>query len=122
MFFMWHAGGNMKFLWFFVFHSLQSPVTWPLQLTIALKKEDSDPDKNQYNEYFYAGGLIEYVTWLNTDKVCLTFNHLHYFCSASVVVLFHLDVGFILVWDLLWTSLYTHTHMYMFLCKYLFHV
>ncbi|XP_030926180.1 DNA gyrase subunit B, chloroplastic/mitochondrial-like [Quercus lobata] len=38
------------------------------KLTIALKKEDSDPDKNQYNEYFYAGGLIEYVTWLNTDK------------------------------------------------------
>ena len=69
----------MKFLWFFVFHSLQSPVTWPLQLTIALKKEDSDPDKNQYNEYFYAGGLIEYVTWLNTDKVWLTFNHLHFF-------------------------------------------
>lgn len=38
------------------------------KLTIALKKEDIDPDKNQYNEYFYAGGLIEYVTWLNTDK------------------------------------------------------
>ncbi|KAL4607473.1 hypothetical protein ACB092_09G176900 [Castanea dentata] len=38
------------------------------KLTIALKKEDSDPDKDQYNEYFYAGGLIEYVTWLNADK------------------------------------------------------
>ncbi|XP_059462953.1 DNA gyrase subunit B, chloroplastic/mitochondrial-like [Corylus avellana] len=38
------------------------------KLTITLKKEDNDPEKNQYNEYFYAGGLVEYVTWLNTDK------------------------------------------------------
>ncbi|KAH9680223.1 DNA gyrase subunit B [Citrus sinensis] len=38
------------------------------KLTIALRKEDSDPEKNQYNEYFFAGGLEEYVQWLNTDK------------------------------------------------------
>ncbi|XP_060668647.1 DNA gyrase subunit B, chloroplastic/mitochondrial isoform X2 [Ziziphus jujuba] len=37
-------------------------------LTITLRKEDSDPEKIQFNEYFYAGGLIEYVKWLNTDK------------------------------------------------------
>ncbi|XP_030482750.1 DNA gyrase subunit B, chloroplastic/mitochondrial isoform X2 [Cannabis sativa] len=37
-------------------------------LTINLRKEDSDPDKVQSNEYFYAGGLVEYVKWLNTDK------------------------------------------------------
>lgn len=38
------------------------------KLTITLKKEDEDPEKGQYDEYFYAGGLTEYVTWLNTDK------------------------------------------------------
>ncbi|KAJ7976605.1 DNA gyrase subunit B [Quillaja saponaria] len=38
------------------------------KLTITLKKENNDLDKIQYNEYFYAGGLVEYVTWLNTDK------------------------------------------------------
>ncbi|XP_061364799.1 DNA gyrase subunit B, chloroplastic/mitochondrial-like isoform X2 [Gastrolobium bilobum] len=41
------------------------------KLTITLQKEDSDPEKNQYNEYFYAGGLVEYVKWLNTDKKAL---------------------------------------------------
>ncbi|CAL5420672.1 unnamed protein product [Camellia sinensis] len=38
------------------------------EITIALKKEDIDPEKNQYSEYYYAGGLVEYVKWLNTDK------------------------------------------------------
>lgn len=38
------------------------------ELTITLKKEDNDPEKNQANEYCYAGGLVEYVKWLNTDK------------------------------------------------------
>ncbi|CAK7340241.1 unnamed protein product [Dovyalis caffra] len=38
------------------------------KLTISLKKEDNDPEKNQYDEHFYAGGLVEYVNWLNTDK------------------------------------------------------
>jgi len=42
-----------------------------LQLRITFKKEDDDPEKTQHNEYFYAGGLVEYVSWLNTDKVCL---------------------------------------------------
>ncbi|KAI3986272.1 hypothetical protein MKX01_028553 [Papaver californicum] len=37
-------------------------------LTIALRKEDKDPEKAEHNEYCYAGGLIEYVRWLNTDK------------------------------------------------------
>lgn len=40
-----------------------------LQLKITLKKEGGD-SKTLYNEYFYAGGLVEYVKWLNTDKVC----------------------------------------------------
>ncbi|KAJ4706259.1 DNA gyrase subunit B [Melia azedarach] len=38
------------------------------KLTITLTKEDSDPEKNQSNEYFFAGGLVEYVQWLNIDK------------------------------------------------------
>ncbi|XP_052172961.1 DNA gyrase subunit B, chloroplastic/mitochondrial isoform X2 [Diospyros lotus] len=38
------------------------------ELTITLKKEDADPEKCQYNEYCFAGGLVEYVRWLNTDK------------------------------------------------------
>lgn len=32
-----------------------------------------DPEKRLYNEYSYAGGLTEYVKWLNADKVCLMF-------------------------------------------------
>ena len=42
-----------------------------LQLTITLLKEDVDVEKNQHHTYCYAGGLVEYVRWLNTDKVCL---------------------------------------------------
>ncbi|KAA8517968.1 hypothetical protein F0562_015442 [Nyssa sinensis] len=38
------------------------------ELTITLEKEDSELEKKQYNEYCYAGGLAEYVKWLNTDK------------------------------------------------------
>ncbi|CAG7878819.1 unnamed protein product [Brassica rapa] len=38
------------------------------KVTISLKNEDDDPEKNQYTEQFYAGGLSEYVSWLNTDK------------------------------------------------------
>ncbi|KAJ6300647.1 hypothetical protein OIU76_021445 [Salix suchowensis] len=38
------------------------------KLTITLQKADNDPEKNQYDEHFYAGGLVEYVNWLNTDK------------------------------------------------------
>ncbi|XP_038978637.1 DNA gyrase subunit B, chloroplastic/mitochondrial-like [Phoenix dactylifera] len=37
------------------------------ELTITLTKEEGD-SKVQYNEYCYAGGLVEYVKWLNTDK------------------------------------------------------
>ncbi|KAM5578082.1 DNA gyrase subunit B, chloroplastic/mitochondrial [Rosa sericea] len=37
-------------------------------LMITLRQEDTDPEKIQHNEYFYAGGLVEYVRWLNTDK------------------------------------------------------
>ena len=40
-----------------------------LQVTISLKREDEDPEKSQCTEYFYAGGLKEYVSWLNIDKV-----------------------------------------------------
>ncbi|XP_044478362.1 DNA gyrase subunit B, chloroplastic/mitochondrial-like [Mangifera indica] len=38
------------------------------KLTITLRKEDMDPQKNLYNEYFYGGGLVEYVKWLNAEK------------------------------------------------------
>ncbi|XP_057769527.1 DNA gyrase subunit B, chloroplastic/mitochondrial-like [Salvia miltiorrhiza] len=38
------------------------------EVTIALEKQDVDPEKTVHNEYSYAGGLIEYVKWLNTDK------------------------------------------------------
>ncbi|XP_059646081.1 DNA gyrase subunit B, chloroplastic/mitochondrial-like [Cornus florida] len=38
------------------------------ELTVALEKDDAEPAKKQYNEFFYAGGLVEYVRWLNTDK------------------------------------------------------
>ncbi|CAN6576852.1 unnamed protein product [Malus baccata var. baccata] len=37
-------------------------------LMITLRQEDINPEKNHHNEYFYAGGLVEYVKWLNTDK------------------------------------------------------
>ncbi|ESQ49041.1 hypothetical protein EUTSA_v10020150mg [Eutrema salsugineum] len=38
------------------------------KVTISLKKEDDDPERDLYSEYFYSGGLTEYVSWLNTDK------------------------------------------------------
>lgn len=38
------------------------------ELTIVLKRDDIDPEKIQHAEYFYAGGLVEYVKWLNADK------------------------------------------------------
>ncbi|KAJ4845679.1 hypothetical protein Tsubulata_003570 [Turnera subulata] len=38
------------------------------KITITLRKEDTDPEKAQYDEFFYSGGLVEYVSWLNTDK------------------------------------------------------
>lgn len=41
------------------------------KLTISLKKEDADPQKNLNDVYCYAGGLVEYVSWLNTDKTPL---------------------------------------------------
>ncbi|KAJ9544028.1 hypothetical protein OSB04_023735 [Centaurea solstitialis] len=37
-------------------------------LTITLTKEDEDPEKNRTDEYCFAGGLVEYVKWLNADK------------------------------------------------------
>ncbi|KAK8963545.1 hypothetical protein KSP40_PGU002585 [Platanthera guangdongensis] len=39
------------------------------ELTITIKKEGDSTV--QYNEYCYAGGLLEYVKWLNTDKISL---------------------------------------------------
>ncbi|KAI5317603.1 hypothetical protein L3X38_037310 [Prunus dulcis] len=40
-------------------------------LMITLRQEDTDPEKNHHNEYFYAWGLVEYVRWLNTDNKLL---------------------------------------------------
>ncbi|XP_072979853.1 DNA gyrase subunit B, chloroplastic/mitochondrial-like [Typha angustifolia] len=37
------------------------------ELTITLTKEEGE-SKMQHNEYCFAGGLSEYVKWLNTDK------------------------------------------------------
>uniref|UniRef100_A0A453EPZ0 DNA gyrase subunit B n=9 Tax=Aegilops tauschii subsp. strangulata TaxID=200361 RepID=A0A453EPZ0_AEGTS len=37
------------------------------ELTITLTKEEQDAQV-QHNEYCYAGGLVEYVAWLNNDK------------------------------------------------------
>ncbi|KAL6849941.1 hypothetical protein ACP4OV_020568 [Aristida adscensionis] len=37
------------------------------ELTIILSKEEGHVEV-QHNEYCYAGGLVEYVKWLNTDK------------------------------------------------------
>ncbi|KAI5317545.1 hypothetical protein L3X38_037252 [Prunus dulcis] len=44
-------------------------------LMITLRQEDTDPEKNHDNEYFYAGGLVEYVRWLNTDNGFLNTSH-----------------------------------------------
>lgn len=82
MFSMSYAGGNMKVFHFYVLDSLLSSVCLTLQLRITLKKEDNDPEKNQYNEYLYAGGLVEYVKWLNTDKVCFSVYHLGFLCCT----------------------------------------
>ncbi|KAL8041283.1 hypothetical protein ABFX02_10G155700 [Erythranthe guttata] len=38
------------------------------EVTITLEKENTDPEKRLYTEYNYAGGLTEYVKWLNADK------------------------------------------------------
>ncbi|PKI50841.1 hypothetical protein CRG98_028748 [Punica granatum] len=38
------------------------------ELKVTFKMEDDDPGKILYNEYYYAGGLVEYVNWLNADK------------------------------------------------------
>lgn len=62
-------------------------------------KEDPDLEKNQYNEYCYAGGLIEYVRWLNTDKVglissfaCHTWSAPYLHCYCFVVFLYHTEI------------------------------
>uniref|UniRef100_A0A7N0T978 DNA topoisomerase (ATP-hydrolyzing) n=1 Tax=Kalanchoe fedtschenkoi TaxID=63787 RepID=A0A7N0T978_KALFE len=39
------------------------------ELRIIFRKEDSIPENSLTTEYFYAGGLVEYVKWLNSDKV-----------------------------------------------------
>uniref|UniRef100_A0A2P2LWT1 DNA topoisomerase (ATP-hydrolyzing) n=1 Tax=Rhizophora mucronata TaxID=61149 RepID=A0A2P2LWT1_RHIMU len=52
------------------------------KLTITLRKEDDDPEKSQYDEYYYGGGLVEYVNWLNNDKVLVFSDE---FCLLVVV-------------------------------------
>uniref|UniRef100_A0A7N0T9F4 DNA topoisomerase 2 n=1 Tax=Kalanchoe fedtschenkoi TaxID=63787 RepID=A0A7N0T9F4_KALFE len=41
------------------------------ELRIIFRKEDSIPENSLTTEYFYAGGLVEYVKWLNSDKTPL---------------------------------------------------
>ncbi|CAM8891725.1 unnamed protein product [Rhodiola kirilowii] len=41
------------------------------ELRITLRKEDSIPENTLSTEYFYAGGLVEYVKWLNSGKTPL---------------------------------------------------
>ncbi|KAH7373687.1 hypothetical protein KP509_17G068700 [Ceratopteris richardii] len=38
------------------------------KVTIRLKQEDGNPDKARENVYHFAGGLVEYIQWLNKDK------------------------------------------------------
>lgn len=38
------------------------------QVTINLKQEDENPDRVRENVYHFAGGLVEYIEWLNQDK------------------------------------------------------
>lgn len=40
-----------------------------LQVTINLKLEHEKPDKARIDVFHYAGGLVEYVLWLNNEKV-----------------------------------------------------
>ncbi|CAO2207826.1 unnamed protein product [Urochloa humidicola] len=44
------------------------------ELTITLTKEEGHTEV-QHNEYCYAGGLVEYVKWLNADKKPMTQLH-----------------------------------------------
>eukprot|EP00252_Welwitschia_mirabilis_P025953 TRINITY_DN8301_c0_g1_i1.p1 TRINITY_DN8301_c0_g1~~TRINITY_DN8301_c0_g1_i1.p1 ORF type:complete len:735 (-),score=165.35 TRINITY_DN8301_c0_g1_i1:389-2593(-) len=41
------------------------------QVKIAMKQEDEDGTEVNRNEYYFAGGLNEYVCWLNHDKKAL---------------------------------------------------
>lgn len=63
------------------------------QLTIVLKKDDIDPEKIQHAEYFYAGGLVEYVKWLNADKVCLSFPFLFRIYWIKCLLLKNLELS-----------------------------
>ena len=40
-----------------------------LQVTINLKQEHENPDKSRTDVFHFAGGLVEYVLWLNNEKV-----------------------------------------------------
>ena len=41
-----------------------------VQVTINLQQENANPEKTRSNTYHFSGGLVEYVLWLNHDKVC----------------------------------------------------
>ncbi|GLJ40031.1 hypothetical protein SUGI_0819410 [Cryptomeria japonica] len=38
------------------------------EVKITLKQENDDTENTVYDEYYFAGGLSEYVQWLNQDK------------------------------------------------------
>jgi DNA gyrase/topoisomerase IV subunit B len=40
-----------------------------VQVTINLQQENENSEKIQSNTYHFSGGLVEYVLWLNHDKV-----------------------------------------------------
>jgi len=40
-----------------------------VQVTINLQQEHENPEKIRSNTYHFSGGLVEYVLWLNNDKV-----------------------------------------------------
>ncbi len=40
-----------------------------LQVTISLNQEHPDAEKTRSVLYHFSGGLVEYVLWLNHDKV-----------------------------------------------------
>lgn len=51
--------------------SFLSAVYICVQVNVSMEMEDNDPKNDLYRECFYAGGLSEYISWLNADKVRL---------------------------------------------------
>ena len=55
-----------------------------VQVTINLQQEHENLEKIRSNTYHFSGGLVEYVLWLNNDKVCFIYRL--YFTSFQMRV------------------------------------